>query len=65
MREPGTIPSEDPEPPCPCCLSTGTVASASGPRPCPLCEGYGTVPDEVALRFLEVAAKRLPGGSAE
>jgi len=51
-----------PEVPCPCCLGAGSVASGTGPRPCPLCEGYKTVPEEVAQRFLEVAARRLAGG---
>ena len=49
---------------CPCCLCTGTVASAEGQRPCPLCEGYTTVPPEIAQRFLEIAARRLPGGQS-
>ncbi len=49
---------------CPCCLGAGTVAPDAGPHPCPLCEGYKTVPEEIAVRFLEVAAKRLPGGGA-
>ena len=53
-----------PELPCPCCLGTGSVASPEGPKVCPLCEGYKTVPVEVAQRFLEVAAKRLPGGKS-
>ena len=50
---------------CPCCLGHGEVIGPEGKRTCPLCEGYLTVPKEVHDRFLQVAAKRLPGGSAE
>jgi hypothetical protein len=49
---------------CPCCLGAGKLISDQGTVPCPLCEGYKTVPVEVAHRFLEVAAKRIPGGEA-
>lgn len=47
---------------CPCCLGIIKVKTSEGVRPCPLCEDYKTVPEEVAHRFLEVLARRLPGG---
>lgn len=49
---------------CPYCWGRGEVHDHKGQRKCPICEGYRTVPEEIAQRILEVAARELPGGEA-